>query len=452
MTIKIRKEVEQEITSILKNLIQIDTSNPPGNELKAAIYLSDLLSSEGFDCEIITSVSERASLITRLCGTGEKPSLLLLSHLDVVAANKKEWSVDPFGGTIKDGFVWGRGALDMKSMTAIEIMVLILLKRNNIHLKGDLVLAATADEEKGGINGVKYLMENYREKILADYVINEGGGIGIPMKNRILFTIQNAEKGIIWFKVITKGIPGHGSMPDKNNSAIMLMNRVIDKLVNYTPKSYLHESLIVFLNKLSEIDLQLKKSISIFQKNPMQIDTVLNEISKNYPDLAKEILPRIKITITPTIISGGYKENVIPSECETTFDCRILPGQSSDSIIKLIKQLLNDIDSKNISLEILQIQDPTVSKINTSLYDTINSVIKDFSPTSMTTPLLMTGGTDSRFFRKIGKICYGFQPKLPEKPLHRIVKREHGIDERISIKSLVFGVSILYEVVKRFLS
>lgn len=452
MTIKLLNEVEQEIISILKNLIKINTSNPPGNELKAAIYLNDILSSEGFDCEIITTSSERGNVITRLCGSGEKPSLLLLSHLDVVAATKKEWSVDPFGGIIKDSFVWGRGALDMKSMTAIEVMVLILLKRNNISLKGDLILAATADEEKGGFNGVKYLMENYREKILADYVINEGGGIGIPINHKTLFTVQNAEKGIIWFKVKTKGIPGHGSMPDKNNSAIMLMNKVIDKLVNYSPQSFLHESLRLFLNKLSETDLQLKTAISTLQVNPMQIDTILDEISKIYPDLAKEILPRIKITITPTIILGGYKENVIPSECETTFDCRILPGQSSDSTLKLIKQLLNTIDSKNIQIEILQIQDPTVSKINTPLYDTIDSVIRDISPTSITTPLLMTGGTDSRFFRKIGKICYGFQPKLPEKPYHRIVKSEHGIDERISIKSLVFGVSVLYEVVKRFLS
>ena len=285
-----------------------------------------------------------------------------------------------------------------------------------------------------------------------DYVINEGGGIGIPINNKTLFTIQNAEKGIIWFKVKTKGIPGHGSMPDKNNSAIMLMNKVIDKLVNYIPQNFLHESLKLFLNNLSETDLQLKKAISAFQTNPIQIDSLLSEISKNYPDLAKEILPRIKITITPTIISGGYKENVIPSECVTTFDCRILPGQSSDSTLKIIKQLLNNIDSKNIELEILQIQDPTVSQINTPLYDTIDSVIKDFSSTSITTPLLMTGGTDSRFFRKLGKICYGFQPKLPEKPYHRIVKSEHGIDERISIKSLVFGVSVLYEVVKRFLS
>ena len=341
MTIKLLKEVEQETTTILKKLIQINTSNPPGNELKAALYLNDVLSSEGFDCEIIYSESERANLITRLCGTGEKPCLLLLSHLDVVAANKKEWSVDPFGGIIKDGFVWGRGALDMKSMTAIEVMVLILLNRSKISLKGDLVLAATADEEKGGINGVKYLMEKYSEKLSVDYVINEGGGIGIPINNKTLFTVQNAEKGIIWFKVKTKGIPGHGSMPDKNNSAIMLMNKVIDKLVNYTPQVFLHESLRLFLNKLSETDLQLKKAISIFQENPNQIDFILTEISRNYPDLAKEILPRIKITITPTIISAGYKENVIPSVCETTFDCRILPGQSSDSTLKIIKQLLS---------------------------------------------------------------------------------------------------------------
>jgi acetylornithine deacetylase/succinyl-diaminopimelate desuccinylase-like protein len=449
---KLLKDVEQEITTILRKLIRINTVNPPGNELEAATYLNDILSSEGFDCEIINSAPERANLITRLSGKEGKPSLLLLSHLDVVGANKKEWSVDPFEGIIKDGYVWGRGALDMKSMTAIETMVLILLKRNNVALRGNLILAATADEEKGGLNGVNYLMENYRDKISADYVINEGGGVGIFINNKTLFTIQNAEKGIIWFRVKTKGIPGHGSMPDKNNSAILLMNKVIDKLVNYTPQSFLDKSLKLFLEKLSETDLQLKEAISNISNNIQHIDVGLEEISKLYPDLAKELLPRIKMTITPTIIKGGFKENVIPSECETTFDCRILPGQSSDSILKVIRQLLNSIDPENIEMEILQIQDPTVSKVNTSLYNTIESVLRDFSPVSISSPLLMTGGTDSRFFRKRGKICYGFQPRLPEKPYHRIVKSEHGIDERISINNLVFGVSILYEVVKRFLS
>lgn len=451
MSVRLFEEIENEITMILSNLIRIDTTNPPGNELKAALYLNNILAAEGFECKIIKSTPGRANIITRMEGTGEKPTLLLLSHLDVVTANKKQWSVNPFGGLIKDGFVWGRGTLDMKGMTAIEVMVCILLKRNKVKLKGDLILAATADEEKGGIKGVKYLMENYGDQISADYIINEGGGIGIPIKNRTIFTIQNAEKGIIWFKVKTKGIPGHASMPDKSSNAIILMNKVIDKLVNYNPKYFLHVSLRLFLEKLAKMDSQLNEAFSTIITNPQQSDLALDKLIASYPDLVKEIRPRVKMTITPTIIRGGLKENVLPSECETTFDCRILPGQSSDNALKVIRSLLNNIDSENIELEILQIQEPTVSKINTIFYDNIVSVLKDFEPGCSVTPLLMTGGTDSRFFRRAGSVCYGFQPRLPEKPYHRIVKREHGIDERISTRNLIFGVSVLYEVIRRFL-
>jgi len=451
LAVKLFGEVENEITKILSNLIRINTTNPPGNELKASVYLHNILSAEGFDCKIIQSAPERANIITRIDGTGKKPALLLLSHLDVVAANKKHWSVDPFEGLIKDGFVWGRGTLDMKGMTAIEVMVCILLKRNNVKLKGDLILAATADEEKGGLNGVKYLMENYREKIYANYIINEGGGVGLPINNKTIFTIQNAEKGIIWFKVNTKGIPGHASMPDKGSNAIILMNKVIEKLTNYNPKNFLHDSLRIFLEKLAKTDSRLKEAFSTIIKNPQKIDLTLDSLAPFYPDLVKEIRPRVKMTITPTIIKGGLKENVLPSECETTFDCRILPGQSSDNALTIIRSLLNTIDPKNIELEILQIQEPTISSIKTELYNNIVSVLKDFDPRCDVTPLLMTGGTDSRFFRKAGSVCYGFQPRLPEKPYHRIVKREHGLDERISIRNLIFGTSVLYEVIRRFL-
>ena len=176
MCAQLLREVEREVTNLLCDLVRINTTNPPGNETEAAKYLAETLEKEGFECELFESAPGRSSIITRLKGTGEKPSLLLLSHLDVVAANLKEWSVDPFEGVVKNGFVWGRGALDMKSMTAMEVTVMKLLKRDKVKLKGDVILAATADEEKGGEAGAGWLVRNHPEKIRADYVINEGGG------------------------------------------------------------------------------------------------------------------------------------------------------------------------------------------------------------------------------------------------------------------------------------
>src|SRR4030066_188747 len=214
MRVQLLNEIEPEVTSILSDLIRINTTNPPGNETKAAQYITENLTKEDIKWEPYESALGRGSVVTRLRGTGEKPRLLLLSHLDVVPANPVEWSVDPFAGIVKDGFVWGRGALDMKGMTGSELMTLKLLKRNEVALKGDVILAATAAEEKGGLAGADYLLRNFPQAVFAEYVLNEGGGLAIPTQNKRVYTVQTAEKGILWFRVKVKGVPGHGSAPN----------------------------------------------------------------------------------------------------------------------------------------------------------------------------------------------------------------------------------------------
>ena len=452
MTVSLLKEVEAEVTSFLSDLIRINTTNPPGNETAAAKYLAEQLGKDGFKCEIFESRPDRGSVITRLKGTGEKPSLLLLSHLDVVAADAERWSVDPFGGVVKDGFVWGRGALDMKGMVAIEVLVLKLLKRKGVKLKGDVVLAATADEEQGGLSGADYLLRNYPEKVFAPYVLNEGGGLAISTRNGYVFTVQTAEKGILWFKVKAKGIPGHGSMPNVADNAIMRMNKVISKLGNYRSKVSLVPTVKSFLSEIAREDPVLQEPLTQLLANTELSDHILDELAKTSPQLAEEIRPRLRMTVTPTIISGGVKENVIPSECETVFDCRILPGQESAQAIGLIKELLDEVDSEKLMLESLQVQEPSESTAETSLYSVISEVLREFEPNCGVAPMLATGGTDSRFFRRKGSVCYGFQPMYPEESSEKVVKREHGIDERISVENLVFGTSVLYETVKKFMS
>ena len=255
---QILKDVEREITSLLSELIRLNTTNPPGNETKAANYIAQFLAKEGLRSEIIESAPGRGSVITRLKGTGEKPNLLLLSHLDVVAANPKEWTVDPFAGEVKDGYVYGRGAYDMKCMTAIEIMVIKLLKKNNIKLKGDVVLAATADEEQGGEEGAGYLLRNHKEKVWCPYVINEGGGLAFPSKKGYVFPVQTAEKGILWLRIKAKGTPGHGSTPNMADNAVMRMNKVIDKLANYKPPTIYVPTLKEFLAEMGEHEPRIK--------------------------------------------------------------------------------------------------------------------------------------------------------------------------------------------------
>jgi len=453
MPLELSKKNQKETTELLADLIRFNTTNPPGNETEAAQFLADILNQEGFECEIFESTPGRGSVVTRLKGIGEKPSLLLLSHLDVVAANANEWSVDPFGGIIKDGFVWGRGALDMKSMTAIEVMVLKLLKREDVKLKGDVVLAATADEEKGGLDGVGYLLHNHKEKIYADYVINEGGGASIPIKNANVFTVNTSEKGILWFKIKAKGTPGHGSTPNMADNAIMRMNKVIDKLGEYKAETQLIPTVKCYLSELAKKDNSLREPFSCLLANPKQSEKILDGLVGANRFLADELSPRIKMTITPTMIQGGVKENVVPSECEAVFDCRILPGQSIAETLDLIKTLLKDVGLEKLTFEIIQAHEGSESPTQTPLYHTITNVLREFEPTCGVTPSLMTGGTDSRFFREQGSVCYGFHPMHPEPPINgKLIKREHGIDERISLDNLVFGTSVLYETVKKFLT
>ena len=452
MSPQILMDVEREVTELLRTLIRINTTNPPGNETASANYIAQYLGKEGFKTEVIESTSGRGSVVTRLKGTGEKPSLLLLSHLDVVAANAKEWSIDPFAGEVKDGYVYGRGAYDMKSMTAIEIMVIKLLNKNHIILKGDVVLAGTADEEQGGEEGAGYLLRNYKEKVLCPYVINEGGGLAFPSKNGYVFPVQSAEKGILWLKIKAKGTPGHGSTPNMADNAVLRMNKVIDKLGNYQPPTIYVPTLKAFLAEIGTQDPELKETFSLLLANPKKSEQILDQLAKKDHALAEEIRPRTKMTIAPTMIHGGVKENIIPSDCEAVFDCRILPGQSIDETVDLIKGLLKDVGLDKLSFEFIQAHGGSESTINTKLYSTITDVLKEFEPSCGVTPTLTTGGTDSRFFRELGSVCYGFQPMIPDEPNDQLEKRMHGIDERITVKNLVYGTSVLYETVKRFMT
>jgi acetylornithine deacetylase/succinyl-diaminopimelate desuccinylase-like protein len=449
---QLRTEIKDEVTTLLRDLIRIDTTNPPGNEVAAAEYLAGVLEKEGFKCELLESKPGRGNVITRLKGNGEKPSVLLLSHLDVVAANPKEWSVDPFGGTVKDGFVWGRGALDMKSLTALEVIVMKLLKRHNVKLKGDVILAATADEEKGGNLGAGWITQNHPEKIKADYVINEGGGLAVPVGGKNMFTIQTAEKGMLWFKVKAKGTPGHGSIPGAADNAIMRMNKVVIVLTNHKAKIVLIPTAKEYITKISSDDDATWQELRAILKDPDTADEVLDAFARKDKFFAEELRVKLKMTLTPTMIKGGVKENIIPSECEAVFDCRVLPGQTTSEAMTTIQSLLKNVDFEKLQFEIIEASEPSESTSHTQLYKKMTEVLKDFDPTCSVAPDMITGGTDSRFLRKLGAVCYGFQPMLADVSYGGIKKGIHGIDEKISVENLVFGTSVLYDVVEKFMT
>ncbi|HVP17119.1 MAG TPA: M20/M25/M40 family metallo-hydrolase [candidate division Zixibacteria bacterium] len=450
MSSELFQEVEEEVTSFLSGLIRINTTNPPGNETKAAKYVAEALEKDGFKCELIESEAGRGSVVTRLRGASRKPSLLLLSHLDVVAANATEWSVEPFSGLVEDGFVWGRGALDMKGMTAVEVMALKLLKRNNVKLKGDVILAATADEEKGGEAGAGWVVRNHPDKVYADYVLNEGAGMAMKIDGKNIFTINTAEKGILWFKVKAGGTPGHGSVPGAADNAILRMNKVVEKLGSFRPEISLVPTVKQYVSELAKSSEF--RDLSVLLRNPTLSDQILDLLAQKEKYLAEELRARLRMTVTPTIIRGGVKENIIPSECEAVFDCRVLPGQNPANALSEIKRLLKDAGLDKLSFETVQANDPSESPLGTPLYKLMVKVLKEFEPQCSSTPVILTGGTDSRFFRRMGSVCYGFHPVRPETSYSEMQETIHGIDERISTENLVFGTSVLYNVIERFMS
>jgi len=447
---KLFHEIEDEVTTLLSDLIKINTTNPPGNETPAAKFLAKTLEEEELECEVLESSKGRGNIIARIKGGGEKPNLLLLSHLDVVPATPKEWSVDPFSGLVKEGYVWGRGALDCKSLVAIETMVMKLLVRNRVKLKGNVIFAATADEEMGGDAGVGWLVEKHPEKISADYVINEGGGFSIPIKGKHVFTVQTAEKGIVWMKIKAHGRPGHGSIPGAADNAVLRMAEVARRLGTHRSKIKVVPTVKQMITELSKERGMMTRRLSTLMTNPLFADLILDQMAKKEKGMAEFFRALMRTTIAPTMVHGGIKENVIPSECEGVFDCRILPGQTKETLLNEVKEVLKAIE--NLEFEIIKADEPSESPFDTALYRQVEETLREFLSGCSVVPFMMTGGTDSRYLRSLGSICYGFQPLKTDVSMDELLKMTHGIDERISVENLVFGTSVLYRLVEQLMT
>jgi acetylornithine deacetylase/succinyl-diaminopimelate desuccinylase-like protein len=273
----------------------------------------------------------------------------------------------------------------------------------------------------------------------------------MPCSN--VFTINTAEKGIIWFKIKAKGRPGHGSVPNTAVNAITPINKAIEVLGGYKPEPLFIPSVKAYLKKVAEKTPELKMPFDEMLAHPEKSEQILDDLAAKGEPLAEEIRPKIKMTLTPTMVSGGVKVNIVPSECEATFDCRLLPGQTVEDTLGLIKRLLSEAGLTGLEFEYLQMHGGSESPMNKPLYETISEVLHGFEPDCSITPTLMCGGTDSRFFREAGAVCYGFHPMHPEPPVNgKFIKREHGIDERISVDNLVFGTSVMYETIKKFMT
>ncbi|HOY61960.1 MAG TPA: M20/M25/M40 family metallo-hydrolase [bacterium] len=440
------KRMSEEVQRHLINLIRIDTTNPPGNETAACEYMKAELAKDGLESEILESAPGRGNFVCRLKGDGSKRPLALASHLDVVPCERESWSVDPYAAVVKDGFIWGRGSLDTKSLTAIQMVTVAELKRKNIPLKRDVILLAVADEEQSGSFGMGWMTANHFDKIDCEYQINEGAGIGIPMGNKNVYQVQTAEKGANWFKLTTRGEPGHGSIPRKDN-CVVRMAKAIEKVSHPLP---MRKTKVVegFINGMASKALGFPKGLLFKQLlNPALCGPVLKAIRSAEPDTGDMLSSMLRDSISPTMFHAGNKENVIPPKCEAVIDCRILPGQTSAGFKKMLSEMI-DVDS--IELLVEQVPDPTESPADTELYRCIERAIMKNDPKGVLVPYISTGATDSRFLRKKGVIAYGFSPFLSKVDFREFLYTIHGHDERIPIDGVDFSVRVTYDLVADF--
>jgi acetylornithine deacetylase/succinyl-diaminopimelate desuccinylase-like protein len=419
--------LRDEVTELLQELIRIDTTNPPGNETAAAELLRDYLEESGAEVELYARVPERANMVARIPGRGDGPKLLLLSHTDVVLADPAEWSADPFGGELRDGEVWGRGALDMKGQVAASAVALASLAREGFEPAGDVIFAATADEEVGAGFGAQWLCEAHPDAVRCDYVINEGAGDRVILGGRPFYICAVSEKMSAPFLLRVKGRSGHASMPSIADNALVKAAPFITAIGDYEPEQQL----------IPEVEALLE---AVTGKRPATPLEALESARTVGGFFAEMVAPLLSLTLSPTQITASRKRNVIPAVCDVTVDSRLLPETTPAEQEEIVRRILGNGDYE---LETLEAHGGTRSPIETPLWDAVASWVAEVEPEARAAPICVAGFTDSHWFREaFGAVAYGFFPAQEMTP-EVAARLIHSADERVPVADLELGVSFL---------
>ncbi len=435
--------IEKEALEHFRALLRVNTTNPPGNEMEAVRYLASLFDREGISYEVLEPQPTRGSIVARLKGEGSLSPLLLTSHLDVVPVERSEWRYDPFGGEIQEGCVWGRGAVDMKSMTVFELIAFLQLKRSGLKLKRDIIFAAVADEEAGMDWGMKWICKHRPELVQAEYALNEVGGFSITVGKRRIYTLQVAEKGVAWLKMRAKGKPGHGSMPHGEN-AVARLARAIDKIDRTPLPLRVTPPVRGFVENLSRF---LPFPLSMLIHGLLKPAT--SEIVRRWlpPERRKFFLAALHNTATPTMLKAGSKINVIPSKAEAYLDGRTLPGTTTDQFLQELKKLVG----KEIEFEVIQEGPPLTFSSSGPMVDLVSRMIQKHDSQGTLVPYLTVGYTDAKPLSEVGVTTYGFMPmKLPPDLIFSDLY--HGHNERIPVDSFLWGVRVFDDLVREWVT
>jgi len=431
--------VREDAAATLSRYICFDTTNPPGNEAPAAAWLKGQLLEREIteDVTIYEPAPNRAVLVGHIAGHEDLRPLVLNHHMDVVPADPGQWSHAPFGGEIDEGYVWGRGALDTKGLGVMHLLALERLVRAGSAFRRPVIFLAVSDEETGGSQGMRWLVDHHLDGLDPEWVWDEGGG-GFKglVGDRPMFGIAVAEKQIQHLRLIATGQPGHGAMPHDDNANERLM-KALERVLRPRPM------------RINEVTEALFEAVAQFQ--PFPVSFLLRHI--DHPLALRLVGPRLtadkrlnamlRDTISLTTLEAGYKINVIPERAEAGIDCRLLPDTDADSFRGWLDAA---VDDEQVTVEVVETSEPTVvSPIDSPFFTAVRRAVVRHVPDGLAFPLLVPGGTDSRYFRAHDVPAYGFTPMLLEPPE---LDRVHGIDERLSIDNLELGIKITRDVVR----
>jgi acetylornithine deacetylase/succinyl-diaminopimelate desuccinylase-like protein len=414
-----------EVVELLRELIRLDTTNPPGNETPAAELLGAYLEASGVACELYAKEPERANLVARIPGRGLGPSLAFISHTDVVYADPADWARDPFGGELVDGEVWGRGALDMKGQVAAAAVTIASLARERFRPAGDLIFVAAADEEHGINVGLQWLCEAHPEAVRCDYALNEGGGERLSLAGRTVWICSVAEKMTAPFRLRVHGRAGHAAMPGMADNALVRAAALVGLLEDYRPEPRHTVETEAFLH-------------AVLGESPAA-GGALERARAIDPMLATLLEPLLSLTLAPTMIEASRKRNVIPALCEVTVDCRLQPGVRPEDVEPVLRRVLGDT---GYDLEWIEAWGGSRSPVETPLWEIVASFVGRVDPGAVAAPICSAGFTDSHWLREaFGTVAYGFFPARMDPDL--MARLIHSADERVSVSDLELGVDFL---------
>lgn len=430
-------QARDEAAKILSEIVKIDTSNPPGNETKVARHIQAILNKEGIASQILESQPGRGNLVARLRGSGKKRPILLMGHTDVVGVEREKWSVDPFAAVVKDGYLYGRGALDNKDNVAAYLEVFLLLHRLKVPLDRDVIFLAQAAEETGWSIGIGFMIAQHWDKIDCEFALDEGGGISLRDGRMHYVGISTTEKVSRGMRLIARGTSSHGSVPTADN-AITHLAAAVAKAGTFQMPMRLNETTRTFFERLAAISPPDEKALYMHLEDPAQSAAVQTKIRAMNPQYDS----MLRTSISPTIIQGGFRSNVIPAEAEARLDVRALPDEDIDAMVATLRKL---IDDPAVELVPPSGSRPPVpaSSIATDMFRGLEEAQRKMFPEAATLPVLLTGATNMAPLRAKGVQAYGLGPPTSREDGNRI----HGNDERISVEALGRFVQYAYYAV-----